>query len=319
MRSAEFLIAVSTTLESKDDAFNLSKDLILKLCNNFVVFDDQLDMFRFAHLSVREFLEKRPEYESTSIHAFAGEVCLWHLIHLSPNPTARNFLFEQYMATRTTSPVSGNLIEYGNLYWATHCQLAAEQRASGSLRSIFRFYVSGKGGHVCPIALWKASLPIFSMSSYSDFLLAMRLHDAELDSESVEDFIWFVACIFNFFEILSDSKELENFNVGLKNRHGQTMIDVASDNRNYESFRVLLNASTIKTRIVRKMVEVVARNSETGSEIMIVLLDEVSDRITITERIVKAAAGNGICGKRLMALLLDRRGGEVKITEKVIT
>ena len=69
MKSSEFCTAV---VWKSVPAEELTKEKVLDLCHNFVVFDDSLDVFRFAHLSVREFLEKRAEYMANSCHLFAA-------------------------------------------------------------------------------------------------------------------------------------------------------------------------------------------------------------------------------------------------------
>jgi len=76
LESTEFLAVVSTIPLISKDTVSISRDLVLKLCNNFVVFNAQLDTFRFAHLSVREFLERRQEYISTATNTLAAEAYL---------------------------------------------------------------------------------------------------------------------------------------------------------------------------------------------------------------------------------------------------
>lgn len=76
LKAEEFLCAVSVDSRSGRSVKVASKELMLKICNNFIVFDPQLDTFRFAHLSVREYLEQKPEYSSPKTNALAGEVCL---------------------------------------------------------------------------------------------------------------------------------------------------------------------------------------------------------------------------------------------------
>ena len=55
---------------------SLSPDVLLDLCFNFIDIDYQLDVFRFAHLSVREYLEARDDYERTINHALAAQCCV---------------------------------------------------------------------------------------------------------------------------------------------------------------------------------------------------------------------------------------------------
>jgi len=53
---------------------------ILDICCNFVVLDKGQSIFRFAHLSVREYLESRREYSNTMAHSEALDRCMANLI-----------------------------------------------------------------------------------------------------------------------------------------------------------------------------------------------------------------------------------------------
>jgi hypothetical protein len=55
---------------------NLEKAEVLDVCRNLVIADDETDTFRFAHLSVQEFLEKRESYTKDVLHVFAALRCL---------------------------------------------------------------------------------------------------------------------------------------------------------------------------------------------------------------------------------------------------
>ena len=89
--SSEFRKAISINMKMPLE--RLTNEHILDLLNNFVVFDSGLDMFRFAHLSVREFLEEsRQEYSVTAFNAVAAEVCLIDLVGSSKSPSAARFL-----------------------------------------------------------------------------------------------------------------------------------------------------------------------------------------------------------------------------------
>lgn len=90
LTSKEFLAALSITTRRQ---FNqLTKEHILELCSNMIVFDSTLDAFRFAHLSVREFLEKQPEYTKKATNALAAERCLLSVLNTVDNSTTRRFL-----------------------------------------------------------------------------------------------------------------------------------------------------------------------------------------------------------------------------------
>ena len=71
-------MALSTTRQP----FNqLTKEHILEMCSNMIVFDPTLDTFRFAHLSVREFLEKRAEYTKEATNDLTAERCLLDILN----------------------------------------------------------------------------------------------------------------------------------------------------------------------------------------------------------------------------------------------
>jgi hypothetical protein len=55
---------------------NVEKSEVLDICRNLVIADDETDTFRFAHLSVQEFLEKREGYANDTLHTFAALRCL---------------------------------------------------------------------------------------------------------------------------------------------------------------------------------------------------------------------------------------------------
>jgi hypothetical protein len=52
--SQAFLLAV---FAEKSDLRSISRPDVLSICCNLVVYDEFTDVFRFAHLSVREYLE----------------------------------------------------------------------------------------------------------------------------------------------------------------------------------------------------------------------------------------------------------------------
>lgn len=72
----EFIHALSFCNEDQN---TISADDLLDLCFGFLVLDIEQDVYRFAHLSVREYLETNPEYSSENNHALAAQICLRYL------------------------------------------------------------------------------------------------------------------------------------------------------------------------------------------------------------------------------------------------
>ncbi|KAJ5090117.1 NACHT nucleoside triphosphatase [Penicillium argentinense] len=52
---------------------------LLSICNNFLVVDPQLDVWRFPHLSVREYLEGKEDWSTAHAHYHAASVCLSYM------------------------------------------------------------------------------------------------------------------------------------------------------------------------------------------------------------------------------------------------
>ena len=70
-------LTISAILEAVSEAGdNLEKEEVLDICRNLVIADDETDTFRFAHLSVQEFLVKREGYGNDELHTFAALRCL---------------------------------------------------------------------------------------------------------------------------------------------------------------------------------------------------------------------------------------------------
>ncbi|CAD0115556.1 unnamed protein product [Aureobasidium uvarum] len=107
LNTMTFLQAVS---DADDD--NLSKDDVLDVCRNLVIVDDETDTFRFAHLSVQEFLQKREGYESDNLHTFAASRCLEEF-----ESSRRNM----YDDDGRPDPNSKCFYAYAVVNWVYHC------------------------------------------------------------------------------------------------------------------------------------------------------------------------------------------------------
>ncbi|TVY44278.1 Vegetative incompatibility protein [Lachnellula occidentalis] len=74
---SEFVKLVQDNEQGSSSA--MPPNTILDICCNLVVLDKTLDVFRFAHLSVREFFEKLPEFYPESTHAAVATCCMKHI------------------------------------------------------------------------------------------------------------------------------------------------------------------------------------------------------------------------------------------------
>src|SRR5204863_1784612 len=134
------------------------KQQVLDMCCNFVILDEDLDVFRFAHLSVREFLEARGEYEKTIAHTLAAERCL--VSCLAVNGSRR---------LGAASVQSNNAFRnYATLYWAAHCQMSGDHRRDGTIKEYFHEFVLQDLGLTLPFGEWAVSALKYLQSMHWD-------------------------------------------------------------------------------------------------------------------------------------------------------
>ena len=160
LRSLEFLRAVAANLEISDG--EISIDNLLDLCNNFVVYDEGLDVFRFAHLSVREFLEKRPEFAKISCNSLAAECCLLQIIassnstHTDHLMSGSHFLRLRGNLSLTRRSFYTSFPEHANKSWMKYCQSIPPSDRSDTTKvgRLFWFFLSDQSGPSSPLNAW---------------------------------------------------------------------------------------------------------------------------------------------------------------------
>jgi hypothetical protein len=148
LKSREFLAILSVT--SNGGFSQVSIDQVLDVCCNLVVFDSTLDTFRFAHLSVREFLEKQADYSTTTVNALAAKLCLLQLISADLKPAVESFLIKQGISIQRDSRWSHELGKYTTAYWPVHCYLAANERINGRLAEFLMLFLSNESNPTSP-------------------------------------------------------------------------------------------------------------------------------------------------------------------------
>ena len=306
LTSREFLAAMSTT--PRRQFRQLTKKHILEMCSNMVVFDSTLDTFRFAHLSVREFLEKRPEYTREATNALAAETCLLDVLSAADNPTTKRLL-SKYGQYSFNSTLSHDLRHYSNVYWAPHCQLAAKQRTADVLNDLLYHFLFDESDSGSAVAVWASLIKEW----LDDFSIEWELCNKLKDTSAKEGRALFVASCFDLEEI---ARIRANFGDNIVNTQGWTPLETAVKYGSCDVVSILLNNKL--TIISEEVVKAAAGNSRNGKEVMTLLLEQREADVMITEEVVKAAAGNSGNGKEVMTLLLEQRGADVMITEEVV-
>jgi ankyrin repeat protein len=122
LSQAELLAAVSLDWEEV-----ITAERLLRVCCNLVDLDKALDILRFPHFSVREYLETRDEHCPANSHACAAESCLRSLLRAVGRDGA------EAQPSQSRDPLES----YATLHWATHCQMSGEHRLLPGLKEPF--------------------------------------------------------------------------------------------------------------------------------------------------------------------------------------
>ena len=141
LSEAEFLAAVS--MGTKRETINLTKETILFICGNLVMFDHHLKVFRFAHLSVREYLEIQPDFTLDAAHALGAETSLLICLHRYTVLAAKDARTFRGYATR---------------YLLYHCQETKKSILGGSLRQLLEDFLHIREGTNLYYAVWARSI-----------------------------------------------------------------------------------------------------------------------------------------------------------------
>ena len=76
LSTQDFLLALTYC---QNESIEVSHEELIDLCFNLIILDKETNVFRFAHLSVREFLESNPGWSMEDNHSVTAEFCLRYL------------------------------------------------------------------------------------------------------------------------------------------------------------------------------------------------------------------------------------------------
>ncbi|KAI9732636.1 MAG: hypothetical protein M1834_003972 [Cirrosporium novae-zelandiae] len=320
LKAPEFLKLVSSTIQSAQlhRSKGLTKESLLKLCSNFVVFNEETNTFRFAHISVKEYLlRRRTEYTLPESHALAAETCLWYLcqplreVHRRECASCQGYMFH---------------------CWGIHCNRAeAQNREKNPLKKQFDGFVKGSFFFRRWIREWKNHDYVAERDTALDC-------DSELNTVPL-----FVGCTYDLPEVverelveLNDTEKknsLHRTGLEVSCRYGsrgamnklldkqaaitEDVVKEATTNfKDEEVIKLLLDRRSEEIQITEEIIETAA-DDEDGAKMIRLYLDRQGEKIQITEKIIKAAAAN-YYGEEIMGLLLDQQNKKIRITEEVV-
>lgn len=197
----------------------LDRQSILDLCSNMVTIDDN-GLFRFAHLSVREYLETLPAYDAGECHAFVLQRCVESYINTSGPP----------WTSQSDDTLDWRIRPYSTLYWPEHCHGATGTHTTDCLHMV-KAFIFGDGASRATYSeafsewlseAWNSSQ--YSFAIQCDPITLERLASAAASPANP----LFVACAFDLAWILSSMSPVDLVDLDtLRNYQNETCIQVA--------------------------------------------------------------------------------------------
>jgi hypothetical protein len=192
------------------EVHEIDEDFMLDLLSNFVISQTNQEgnrTFRFAHLSVREFLENKPEYSAEVSNTFTAEVCLLKLLGASGSPSAEQFLGRLGLSDEGTITLSEidsykrGIHDYSLRNWYVHCVHAGEANRSNEELHLFhllRYFLFDESDPNCPLKCWVRSRQRRKMETLHGSHLLGLLRNYHRS----QDRAFLLSCVFGFGEIL---------------------------------------------------------------------------------------------------------------------
>ena len=174
----------------------LSAASIIDICCNLVVMDD-LGVFHFAHLSVREYFENLDSYSPNLNHEMALHRCLD--VYLRLNDQSRPHMHAE---------ADQKLKSYASMYWPLHYEHLESSGISDDLESKLREFLFGRDGTSLAYQdwtfdAWNRSLYRVTLGSTEVRLDCTDTHRHKLGSISDASPL-FLACCFGWSWIVKD-------------------------------------------------------------------------------------------------------------------
>lgn len=221
LKSWAFITAVSVDFEGRHSILSIAQ--LLHMCCNLVILDAELDRFRFAHLSVREYMERREEHGDFNNHAHAMARFLDTYINNRVSVIGENDIF----------------LRYSTIYWPIHCQHLKSNQLSEDLKAKLRNF-DFSDHDAAPVTKWAFSVEkIYESMSWTDSLKDMLRQAREaLNSPPT---VLFIACYLGLCLILDLLTTFVDVDWNQLNSHGNTSLHVGLLRNNKAVVRLLLD------------------------------------------------------------------------------
>ena len=216
------LAAVSSMPDGK--TVSLCTSELLDMCCNLVVEDSELDIFRFGHLSVREYFEGRAGFDENEIHTCALDSCAQVY---SENAERDRTGFSSYAA----------------FFWPIHFQFIEADDLPDRLRKILNRFLVNYDEASSPFARWLAM--VTDEWGFDDYSYRGEVSNCQSSPPNP----LFVACAFDLMPLMTYLDKTGNVDWGCRNKYMKTPLHVAASCGHEEIVRYLCErGATLESR-----------------------------------------------------------------------
>lgn len=224
LTTKELIVVTSSEFEAHN--LQLTRTDVLNLCCNLVIWDAKLDVFRFSHLSVREYLENRMDYASSCLHRVAIKDCLKFC----------KIKYQDIVDRGRGENSSSIFLDYAATYWAVHYSKISLDERRGILNSeVVGFFFDGNQTNWI-FTEWTKDATAIAQSLERFDVLQMQLSAASCQHGSP----LFTATIFGLLEIVEKIDDLLTMDWDEKNDQGASGLYLAARFGHIEVVRFLL-------------------------------------------------------------------------------
>lgn len=203
-------------------------------CKTLVVIDEKSDVFEFAHLSVREYLNQREGYNQAECHLAAARSCL----------RAVDDAFGSSMINRTMSESEKGCGRYASLYWPVHYQNidfnSADERI-GEIRDTLKDLLIQGQDTTPAFKQWLIQIQELAQELSTNQPLSLKIGSLRSSPETS----LFTACVFGFPDVIEQFGRDRHFNFDQCNDQRQIALCLAVENNQLETVRSLLARSRV--------------------------------------------------------------------------
>lgn len=297
LRSDEVLAAVAPNQQGHK-IFSNAMDVV-RMSRSLVVLDQSSEEFRFAHLSVREFLEQHPDFSTETSQYGAAQMCLGYVMRASR------------LQKRSGNGKSGESLigrqSYAILYWPRHCKKAGSLRKSGGLKALMTALLLEADDNKAFFSSWNHDIRSHLEIFYYESRELLKEHR---QSASYPACPLFLVCTYGFEEFIEPMMTSMDSNTFLhrKNVDGLTILETCAYNGHLDLTKQLLTWATTNCDVgslwVTSLLARAARGCPDLGVIKYLLSELQGYKINLNTLI--AAAKNGKCGAGILGLLFDK-------------